>query len=480
MSFLTELFFENRFLTSVFAFLLVIGPAVFIHELGHFLVAKKFGVKVYTFSLGFGPRIWSKEWRGTEYAICWIPLGGYVKMAGEDPSEERAGTPDEFAAKPVWQRALVILAGPAANLLLGFLLCIWIYAAGLERADFLPRVGAIGENSPVAEKLEVGDEIVAVDGEPVENWFQIEDRIRKATGKDLQLTVKRDGVVTDVTVQPVAIKYPDDLPLIERGQAKMEGKILGNGTLYLRSWIAPVVGDLREDGSAEEAGIKPGDKIVAIGDSAVAQWGEIGRIIRGSGGDTQSMTILREGETLTLAMIPKREILQRPDGSIDSYLAVGISPVMKDDPRGPAYAVGSAVFMTARMSRLIVVTLKGLIQGEISPKLLAGPVGIAQGSGASFREGGIAQLIHFLALISINLGVVNLFPIPLLDGGWLFIFLTYEAIMRKPMPQKFQERVMQVGIVLLLSLIVFITFNDLGRVFGFQSVEDVIAEKDAP
>lgn len=486
MEFITELLtqFELlyptqwRFVTSVLAFFLVIGPAIFIHELGHFLVAKYYGVKVFAFSLGFGPKVWSFEYGGTEYCLSAIPLGGYVKMAGEDPTDEHTGAEDEFSSKPIYQRALVILAGPAANLVLGFVLCVGIYSVGLQNPGFLPKVGYIAKESPVGKSLIVGDEIKAVDGQAITSWFEIERIVRASADKEVMFSVMRGDSSIDVSVKPEAIDYPEDMGLFAEMQVAAVDALIGNGTLGLVPWVDPIIGSLKEDQPAIEQGLLEGDRILKINDSPIQQWIEISAKIRASKGDTLFLTIERGGETLAKAIQPATQYGQGPDGTIKSYYAVGILSVSKNQPRDFSYAAVSAVFMTIRMGKIVVVTLKKLITQDLSVKLLAGPVGIAQGSGVSFREGGLEQLAYFLALISVNLGLVNLFPMPLLDGGWLFIFLLYELVKGKPMSQKYQERLMQVGIALLLTLIVVITFNDFGRLLGFQTVNDIMAEQE--
>lgn len=471
---LTE--FLYRFGTAIGGFIIIIGPAVFFHELGHFLFAKYFGVKVFTFSLGFGPKIWSRTWRGTEYALSWIPFGGYVKMAGEDPGEERKGSPDEFASKPVWQRAVVIAAGPAANILMGFLICIFIFLRGPETPGFLPKVGQIIESSPASGILEEGDVITAINGQPVSSWQEIERFERSSVGTLLQMRVRRGAAEFDANVTPVQPVFEGDLPLLFRAQLATDRIFVGgNGTLKIVPWIDPVLGIVHEDNPAYRAGLQAGDKILMLDGKPVTQWDDLALAIRESPvGKPIEIVYARGGKEQTVTVTPKTTHAQGPDGKITSFNAIGIQAIVKPDPKPFFHATALAAIKTADLGRFIFVTLHKLITGEVSARLLAGPLGIAQGSGIQFREGGWMQLVYFLALISVNLGVVNLLPLPLLDGGWLFIFLTYEFLARRPMPQKIQERLMQAGIAMLLALVLFITWNDLGRIFGFQTVDDVM------
>lgn len=456
-----------------FAFLCVIGPAIFIHELGHFLFAKRYGVKVYTFALGFGPRIWSRTWGGTEYCICWIPLGGYVKMAGEDPGEARHGDPDEFAAKPVGQRAMIILAGPLFNIISGFLLCVFIGLVGIETVGIQPRIGVIGEQSPLTD-ARVGDIIETVDGQAVSSWTEIELAARAARGRTLALGIRRDTERLTLAASPVPLVYPEGLDWTSRLTVFVDNAVLGDGTFWIGPWVDPVIGKVTSEGTAAVSGLRDGDRILAINDSPVTQWPEVAAAIRTPTRLPLTIEFERGGQRSRVCVTPKATYAQTGDGSIVATYAIGVAPVMAVQPLGVVHAVASAGVTTIKMGRLILVTLQKLIVGEVSAKLLAGPLGIAQGSGRSLREGGAMNLVYFLALISINLGVVNLLPFPLLDGGWLFIFLLYEALARKPMPQKVQERLMQAGVAALLALVVFITYNDLGRVLGFQTVDDVM------
>lgn len=477
--------FLYRFATALAGFVLVIGPAVFFHELGHFAFAKKFGIKVFTFSLGFGPKIWSRTWGGTEYCLSAIPFGGYVKMAGEDPAEPRVGAPDEFASKPVWQRAIVIVAGPVANLILGYLICIFIFMVGVETQGFLPKIGIIAEGSPAAGVLQVGDVVKTVNGQAVSTWNDIELFERSSVDKPLRMEILRrspdDGSIIkkEVEVTPIVATYPEGLPWLFKAQLKTDRYFMGgNGTLKIVPWVDPVLGRITEDGPADLAGLQLGDRVLSLNGKKIVQWEDLAIEIRSQPvGVPIKMSILRDGKEIEMSVVSKALHAQGPDGKIATFSAIGIQPQVMQVPKGLARSVVLSAFKTVELGDFIIVTLKRLLSGEVSARLLAGPLGIAQGSGIQMREGGLMQLVMFLALISVNLGVVNLLPFPLLDGGWLFIFLLYEALARKPMPQKVQERLMQGGIALLLALIVFITYNDLGRMIGFQTVDDVMKSK---
>lgn len=498
-----------KFVTTLFAFALVIGPAIFFHELGHFIFAKRFGVKVYTFSIGFGKRIWSKMYNGTEYCVSWIPLGGYIKMAGEDPSEPMSGAPDEFPAKPVWQRAIIIAAGPIANLILGFCIGVLIFLIGPETTTFLPKVGYVSQE--LARSVMVGDVIKSMNGEKISSWANFERIERSSAGKSIAMKLERGGAMVDATITPAHRELSNRVPWLVRAEIAADDMMMGDGVSGIGPWVDPVIGTKSEGGAADQAGLLPGDKVVAFAGKPIAQWGDLGEAIRSAPvgdekvekqerwwsiwfpgfmrpvmstfwpeeswkvhGIPQTIEIARNGEHMSISVTPKTVYVPTTDGGTDSFTGIGISPVMKNAPQHPMRAFISSAFLTVKLGKLIVDTLKKLLTGAVSAKLLSGPLGIAQASGSQMREGGLMSILQFLALISVNLGVVNLFPFPLLDGGWLFIFFLYEILARKPMSPKMQENVLKVGIAGLLALVVFITFNDFGRLLGFQKVDDIM------
>lgn len=353
--------------TSIIAFVIVLGVLIFFHELGHFMVARLFGVGVEKFSLGFGPRIFGRTVGITDYRISAIPLGGYVKMVGEDPSADIDPVEKaiSFTHKHVFKRILIVAAGPFSNLLLAVVIFFGLFMAS---GTFIlkPTVGEIKEGGPAWEaKLQKGDRIYSIDGVAISTWDEMAHRIQKSGGKSL-------------------------LCLIYRGQSEVE------------LTITPKI------------------------QTAKNIFGE----------DTQRYVI---GVTSAGDVIPKR--------------------------LNPLEALGESIRQTWDITRLTVLSIVKLIQGSISTKTLGGPIMIAQMAGDQAREG-VANLLFFTALISINLGILNFLPIPVLDGGHL-VFFAIEAVGRRPVSTRIREIAQQIGMFILLLLMVYVFYNDISRIlFG--------------
>lgn len=355
-------------LTTVVAFVFVLGVLIFIHELGHFLVAKRVGIKVERFSLGFPPNIFTRKYGETEYCIGAIPLGGYVKMAGENPDEESTGSPDEFMSKSIWQRAAVILAGPFMNYVLAVVIMIGIY-------------------------LVVGQ----------------------------------------------AITDPD----------------------------RAMIGNVSADGPAEKAGIVDGDQIIAINGDPVSGFASMRDKINSVVAGPIDLEWIHQGDTLNATVETVIGEIPNMEGGIDSVGIIGI----EEKPIGfKKYSFGEAVGQGFHDTHQIVYVtakfVKQLVFGEVSTKMLGGPLFIAQQSGKVARRG-FLYLLSFMALLSVNLAVLNVLPIPVLDGGHL-VFLLIEAVKRSPLSMKARMVSQQIGMVVLLALIVFVTYNDILRLVGFN------------
>lgn len=342
-------------------FLILLGVLIFVHECGHFFVAKAVGVKVLKFSLGFPPAMVKRKWGETEYILSWIPLGGYVKLLGEDPESEEEIPPEElpraFTSKPLWARIAVIIAGPLSNYLMAAILLCAGYMAGWP--VFASEIGKVVEGTPAAEAgFKTGDNIVAIDGEPVWRWDDMRSIIEKNPGKRLLMTVERDGSTTSLEVTPSVSEQKD-----------MFGEAVGR---------------------------------------------------------------------------------------------IGVAPSGKSVELGLAASLYEGLRFTGYLTRLVGVTLVKLVKGEISAKALSGPITIVQASGESLRAG-LFSFLFLMSYISINLAIINLLPIPILDGGHLLFFLI-EAVIRRPVTGKLREVATHAGLLFIVLLMALVFYNDISRI----------------
>jgi regulator of sigma E protease len=429
-------------LTTLLSFLFVLGVLIFVHELGHFLVARRHGVRVITFSLGFGPKILKVVRGETEYCISVIPLGGYVKMAGETPDDPRSGHPDEFLSKTKWQRFQILFAGPAMNILLAIALLAFVLSQGVRIKAYLedpPVVAAVQGGSP-AERAGVvsGDRIQSVAGREVSNWEQLEIAIAtRRPDREFPLTLLREGRPVTLTVMPVT-------------QGRYEVPDIGVLPDTHPYVLSVVSGD-----RAEQAGLKAADVILSINGETIATHAQLIEVISRNGGKPIEMRVRRGSEELTLKATPE----QRGNrGMLGFYL----SDPYKSFKPGPLEALRLSVVRNFENSGLIFRTLGGLFTGETSVRALQGPVGIAQLSGESAEEGFIS-LLGLMAMLSINLGIINLMPVPVLDGGHIVI-MALEGIARRDFSMQVKEKMLLAGFVVLMMLMVTVIYNDLTRI----------------
>jgi regulator of sigma E protease len=436
-------------LTTLIAFLFVLGVLIFVHELGHFLAARRHGVRVLTFSLGFGPKILKVTRGDTEYCISAIPLGGYVKMAGESPEDPRSGQPDEFLSKTKWQRFQILFAGPAMNIILAVVVLAFVLAQGVETYVYLdepPVVGMVEPDSPAAQAdIRRGDRILTVAGNEVRTWSDLEMEIgTRRPGRDVGVTLLRDGKTLALTVRPVGegryeISHigvlPDMNPVIAPPQPGVAAVIPGD--------------------AAEQAGFKEGDVVLAINGERVVTAGQFRQMIGRLGEQEIQFTVRRGDEQVDLRATPT----DRGDGP---KVGLYISDPRKSFQPGPVEAVRLSIERNFESSGLIFRTLAGLFTGATSVRQLQGPVGIAQLSGESAQEGFI-PLLALMALLSINLGILNLMPVPVLDGGHILI-MALEGIARRDFSMAVKEKMLLAGFVVLMMLMVTVIYNDLTRV----------------
>jgi regulator of sigma E protease len=428
--------------TTLLAFAFVLGVLVFVHELGHFMMARWHGVRVLVFSLGFGPKLLKVKRGDTEYAISAIPLGGYVKMAGENPEDTRTGSNDEFLSKTKWQRFQILIMGPVMNLALAVILMAVVLMQGAQipvYEDQPVRIGKVETGSAgEAAGLQPGDIITHVADEQVATWDRYFLTIGTRADRDVVLRVLRNGTEIRVTARPSA-----------------EGRFQV-GDLGILPDTYPSVASVVAGSPAEQAGMKSGDVILAInGERMVFPGDVVQAIAKNTDQQAAQITVRRDGTEQTIGVTPVRE---------GDALRIGIAPVAETSTFRPGMleAFGLSVERNIEFSGLILKTLWGLISGETSPKQLMGPVGIAQLSGESAQQGWIT-LIALMASISLNLGLLNLMPVPVLDGGHILI-MGLEAIARRDFSMQVKEKMFLVGFVLLMALMVTVIYNDLTRI----------------
>lgn len=442
---------------TILAAVVVLGILIFVHELGHFLVAKRSGVGVLKFSLGFGPKLVGVKRGETEYLLSALPLGGYVKMIGEDPGDESPEAADlerSFSRKSVGTRARIILAGPLANLLLPVVI-FWGVFAIVGQPYFLPVVGTPEPGSPAAQAgLLPGDRVQALDGVRIERWTEIETALQSSSGRPLTLTVVRDGRTFDVRLTPRAVSTRD---------------IFGQETqawdLGLHPLLSTRIGQVLPGHVAEQTGLKSGDRILALNGRQVAEWEQLAKTIHASPGRPVRLTVERDGQRFDVEVTP-RPTRQRGPGGDEEIGLIGIGPAPESHSQrlNPVAALGAGVKKTADLSVLIVQGFVKLIQAKISPKTIGGPILIAQMAGEVVQRGPV-ELLSFTALLSINLAILNLLPIPVLDGGHL-LFSLIEWLRGKPVSLRKREIAQQVGMVLLVGLMIFAFYNDIFRLLA--------------
>ena len=439
-------------MTTVIAGILMLGILVFVHELGHFAVAKWCGVKVLRFSLGFGPKLVSKQWGETEYLICAIPLGGYVQMLGEGGGEQGETaelTPEErqrsFAEQPVGRRLAIVSAGPLMNLILPFLILPISFMAGVQMPSYLeqkPCIGYVVADSDAAKSGFVpGDCVVAVNQNAVATWNATNRSFVSAAGDPLRFQVQRDG-------KQLTLEIPADNSSLEGMQA------LG---------LLPVqearIGGVAEDMPAQKAGIREGDLILRIGDQPVTSWYQLRGIIQTVGDRKVPVLLKRGGQQLVVELTPQQQ------GGEGDYL-IGIAPKQATELKTYAFvdAVKEGAKRTWELIDLTVVFVQKLFSGSVSAKNIGGPITVVQVAGQAAQTD-IAAIFSVLAFISIQLGILNLLPIPILDGGHI-LFNLIELVFRRPVSIRAREMAQQVGLAMLLMLMVLAFYNDIVRLWG--------------
>ncbi|MGB8516607.1 MAG: RIP metalloprotease RseP [Gallionella sp.] len=419
-------------------FLIVIGILVFVHEFGHFLMAKRAGVRVEKFSLGMGPKLFGFKKGDTEYVLSALPLGGYVKMAGENPDEDPTGAPDEFQSKTVWQRAKIAATGPLTNIVLAFIIMPLVFMVGTY-SEGPAKVGYVEKGSPAERAgFVAGDVIEKINGRSISDWTRALTLIAVNPDTDVTVIIERQGEKKALTLRP-------DLAT--------ELKI---GTSGLVPDMPAEIGKLKPGFPAEQAGVMVNDKIIAVDGKTIYHWIQFSTLVRDSKGNKLTLTLERNGKRMEKIITPKE------DGGRQ---VIGVEPVMRlvFKKYGFTESLRLGFEKTIESVDLTFITLKKLVTLDLSIKTLGGPVMIAQMSGQA-AAARLSAFLSLLAMISISLGVLNLLPIPVLDGG-MILFLVIEAVRKKPLSRKVMEVSQSIGAGLLITLIAVVSYNDVMRMF---------------
>jgi regulator of sigma E protease len=428
-----------EFITDILWFIAALGVLVFVHELGHFLVAKKAGIRVERFSLGFPPKMVGIQVGETEYCLSWIPLGGYVKVAGmaDVGSEETTGAPWEYPSKSIPVRMAVIAAGPFMNFLFAFLILAVLYLsygiATVPSTSVMPQEDSASARAGMLR----GDRIVSLGGSQVGNEYELVRALEKIGGGGGAVQIERNGQILDLELAA------DD-----------------QSHYGLQLMYPPLVGPVGPGRPAAAVGLQEGDRVVEVAGQPVVYWSEMRDIIRRHLNQTMSIVWERDGERINATITPEEGNI---DGQTVGVIGIGIYSTTVDIPTGEALSM--SIQKVYDLSWHIVDLLGQIFQGE-RYKELGGPLAIAQ-MAAQTAESGFDRYLSFLAMLSVNLAVLNLLPVPVLDGGHL-TFLTLEAIMRRPLSLRQREMLQQVGGVFILGIMVLVFYNDLKRmVFPF-------------
>ena len=420
----------------------VLGIMILVHEFGHFAAAKWFGVRVDVFSIGFGKRLTGFRRGGTDYRISALPLGGYVKMAGESPLESRSGAADEFMSHPRWQRFVIAIAGPAMNIILAVVLLTGVFMVHYEHPVYLDQPAVVGwvlENSPAAKSgIEQGDRIVRIEGQQNPTWEDVLLKVAIASKGPMDIAIQRGNEILEKQVQP---------------------ETEGSDPYATVGWLPdqPItVTELEPNMPAAQAGLKLGDEIVAVNGTPMRSLLSVIHYLRQNGSKPVDVAAVRNGQQLSFRITP---VQTEEDGQKNYRLGFQSRPVQID--KLPfAQALNRSIEENKRYSLLIVDLVRKLAQHKASIKQMEGPIGIARASGDAARQPGWTPLLSLMAMISLNLGIFNLLPIPILDGG-IILLLIIESALRREISMKIKERIYQTAFVFLILFAVVVIYNDL-------------------
>ena len=426
----------QNFATNLLAFVLVLGFLIFAHEAGHFMFAKLFRVRVLVFSFGFGKRLFGFRKGDTDYRVSLVPLGGYVRMAGDNPEENVAGNSDEFLSKPKWQRFLILFAGPFMNVLIAITFVAALAMIGTEQLVTRPIIGEVVPNKPAAKAgLQTGDRIVRLNNEAIDDFDDIRMIVSMNAGTPLRVDYERSGAMRTTTLTP------------EREESEF-GPVGRAGIQY---GLEPIVGRVEPGSPAAAAGLRSGDRILSANGKAVRALDDYAEASEAAGTKPVALTVARGAEQLTLQLAP----------TTDPKLKLwrGVIPQTKMFKLSLGPALQYSVQENWRMLKYAFSAIGRLFRSEGSVKELSGPINIARISGEMLRRGWV-EVIGLMAMISLQLGIMNLLPIPVLDGGHIMILLI-EGIARRDLSLRVKERIQQLGFAVLATLMIVVLYNDV-------------------
>jgi len=438
---------------KIFAFLVGLAVLIFVHELGHFLAARKCGVIVEKFSIGFGKKLFGFTSRGTEFIVAAIPLGGYVKMKGEELGEETSEE-GSFSAAPPQHRLLIAFAGPAFNILFALAIYVFVYMIGVETIG--PVIGTVKENSPALEAgLQTGDKIISVNNNPIRFWSQLQKKVYHSPGEKLDFQIERlnKGII-NLEIIPTTEEIKNLF-----GDTEQVGLI---GITPLANTITYI----KKESAAEKAGLQLNDRIIAVQNINIFGWSDLRPAAVDKPGELLTFKIQRNDTEILIPLTPTPKTIKGPDGNDLKIgeIGIGMSGLMVLEQYGLIGSVSRAIKETWEMTSLIAISVQKMLFGSIPADQIGGPILIFQIYGEQ-AEQGFNEFIRLTALLSINLGLINLLPIPILDGGHILFFFI-EIIKGRPVSERNRELAQQVGFFMLISLMAFAFYNDIARVIN--------------
>ena len=446
-------------LQMLVSFVVVLGILILVHELGHFFMARLAGVGVERFSIGFGPVLWRVRGKETEYCVSAIPMGGYVKMMGDDenPLEGGKGVAIDpakaFNTKPLIARFLIVFAGPAMNFILAAVIAALMFML-VGRPVAPAEIGRVTDGGPAAQAgLKTGERLVAVDGKPIQYWEDLARVVQSTGGRALSVTVRGPSGERTVTLTPAPAKRKD---LFGDEQSVWE--------IGATPYVPAAIGDTVSGDPADAAGLKPNDVVTAIDGQPVLSWDELADKIHQRAEQPTRLEVKRGGETVAVTVTPKKGKIPGPDGKETEVGLIGIRPsgAVTFVRSNPITSLWDGLVWSVDVTAKTAIGLYKIVVGQLDRSNIGGPIQIAKTAGEQARQG-IVSLALFTAVISINLFLLNLLPVPMLDGGHL-LFFAFEAVLGRPLSVRKREVAQQVGFALLMLLMVFAFYNDFKRI----------------